>query len=981
MPIDFREIEELRRSFNDLLSKFDKFIEEIRAEKERIEKQFLAKLNELKFFNFSLEELKNFIEEPYVLIPRRKDEYYVIVPKFIPMQIGWLHSRTKSYNIFIINKYIQWLYDLPEEIKSKIKFPTPLPLKVENGYLLTGKDLQETAWRKYRQYLTRREGEDKIRIKRGYEFRLIAKLIEDGILPFIPHPVDKNDLRYWNKIKLRSYQQKAWQKFLKTGAIGIYWVFGAGKSYFGIYCLARIKGRKLVVVPTLTLKEQWIKRINEHIPKYRHEIDIITYASAHKVMKNQYTLTIYDECHRLPANTYIKLATLKTKYRIGLSVSGDTVIPIRDSNGIYLVKIEDFVSNIIGDKVGEGVPKRYSETLGVTSDGKVVWTPIYRVFRHKLSDKKLLEVRLSNGRTIKVTEDHSLLVWDTDNLRILPKKCGELKIGDYLIVPKVLPIENTIKTFSVLDFFNPSDNVYVKLKHLPENYAVVYKLKIGSHKDRYNWKRRLSLPLKIALLLKVPTELIDYLYVHHRKCGIKPQIPAEDLAFLIGVFLGDGCIDSNRVFFSLSNMDEVKVVEEKIKKTFSISPKIRKEKNQYRVYIQSGIVSLLFRRLGLHNGSKQKEIPSTILSYKNLYKPLIYGLILSDGHISNIKNRTCVFISTSSYKLARQIEFILTALNKIAGTFKRVAKHPSHPDRLCATNELVRFNVRGEKRLKYIPFEGKLRNVYLNLEKRTKKGKKYIIETSLKKRRRLNFNELLTILKRGQLNNKLWLLENEIAFVKVNKITEVKGEKYVYDLSTGTENFLGNNIFCHNSGSPFREDKRENYIFALTGFPVGLDWSELIELGVVAVPKFKLYIVKNNREKIERLEELLRIPVKTIIFCDSIDMGKKLSRKFGIPFVYGATKDRLETIKKHNQVIVSRVGDEGVSLPEIERVIEVSFLYGSRRQESQRFGRLMHSNIDEEPEHNIIMTEEEFQKYQKRLLAIYERGFRIQIIR
>ncbi len=501
MPIDFREIEELRRSFNDLLSKFDKFIEEIRAEKECIEKQFLAKLNELKFFNFSLEELKNFIEEPYVLIPRRKDEYYVIVPKFIPMQIGWLHSRTKSYNIFIINKYIQWLYDLPEEIKSKIKFPTPLPLKVENGYLLTGKDLQETAWRKYRQYLTRREGEDKIRIKRGYEFRLIAKLIEDGILPFIPHPVDKNDLRYWNKIKLRSYQQKAWQKFLKTGAIGIYWVFGAGKSYFGIYCLARIKGRKLVVVPTLTLKEQWIKRIKEYIPEYRFEVDVITYASAHKVMRNQYTLTIFDECHRLPANTYIKLATIKTKYRIGLS------------------------------------------------------------------------------------------------------------------------------------------------------------------------------------------------------------------------------------------------------------------------------------------------------------------------------------------------------------------------------------------------------------------------------------------------------------------------------------------------GSPFREDKRENYIFALTGFPVGLDWSELIELGVVAVPKFKLYIVKNNREKIERLEELLRIPVKTIIFCDSIDMGKKLSKKFNIPFVYGATKDRLETIKKHNQVIVSRVGDEGVSLPEIERIIEVSFLYGSRMQESQRFGRLMHSTIEEEPEHNIIMTEEEFQKYQKRLLAIYERGFKIQIIR
>jgi superfamily II DNA or RNA helicase len=74
------------------------------------------------------------------------------------------------------------------------------------------------------------------------------------------------------------------------------------------------------------------------------------------------------------------------------------------------------------------------------------------------------------------------------------------------------------------------------------------------------------------------------------------------------------------------------------------------------------------------------------------------------------------------------------------------------------------------------------------------------------------------------------------------------------------------------------------------------------------------------------------------------------------------------------------VGDEGVSLPDIERVIEVAYLYGSRMQESQRFGRLMHS-AKEEPEHIILMTEEEFEKYQKRLYAITERGFRIEFVR
>ena len=40
----------------------------------------------------------------------------------------------------------------------------------------------------------------------------------------------------------------------------------------------------------------------------------------------------------------------------------------------------------------------------------------------------------------------------------------------------------------------------------------------------------------------------------------------------------------------------------------------------------------------------------------------------------------------------------------------------------------------------------------------------------------------------------------------------------------------------------------------------------------------------------------------------------------------------------------------------------------------------MHS-LEEEPEHVILMTEEEFEKYQKRLYAITERGFRIEIMR
>jgi DNA excision repair protein ERCC-3 len=115
-------------------------------------------------------------------------------------------------------------------------------------------------------------------------------------------------------------------------------------------------------------------------------------------------------------------------------------------------------------------------------------------------------------------------------------------------------------------------------------------------------------------------------------------------------------------------------------------------------------------------------------------------------------------------------------------------------------------------------------------------------------------------------------------------------------------------------------------------------------------------------------------------FHIGLALSLRISRRFGIPFIYGETKNRLDLIRESQVCVVSRVGEEGLSVAELERVIEFAGLYGSRMQESQRFGRLMHA-LKEEPEHIILFTEKEYEAYQKRLYAITERGFRIQYIR
>jgi DNA excision repair protein ERCC-3 len=131
------------------------------------------------------------------------------------------------------------------------------------------------------------------------------------------------------------------------------------------------------------------------------------------------------------------------------------------------------------------------------------------------------------------------------------------------------------------------------------------------------------------------------------------------------------------------------------------------------------------------------------------------------------------------------------------------------------------------------------------------------------------------------------------------------------------------------------------------------------------------------------LGKLLETKAITLIYCDSIQKGKYLAKRFNLSFIFSETRRRIEMISKELDekgcVILSRVGDEGISLPEIQRVIEYDFLFGSRRQEMQRIGRLFHAVS--EGEHYILMTYDEFENYKKRLYSLLEKGIEIEFIK
>lgn len=210
------------------------------------------------------------------------------------------------------------------------------------------------------------------------------------------------------------------------------------------------------------------------------------------------------------------------------------------------------------------------------------------------------------------------------------------------------------------------------------------------------------------------------------------------------------------------------------------------------------------------------------------------------------------------------------------------------------------------------------------------------------------------------------------------------------------------------TATPVRESDDEKEIYTLIGPPLGTDWSKLFDAGFVAEPEVELRyvpwaddIAENewanadgrerhmlaamNPKKVEETERLLAdTEGKALVFVDYLDQGEAIADALGVAFVSGETRHhRRETLFREfregerDVLVVSRVGDEGIDLPDAELAVIASGLGGSRRQGAQRAGRTMRpvgrAEVVVLATHGT--SEEDFARQQMRHLA--EKGVRV----
>jgi len=117
----------------------------------------------------------------------------------------------------------------------------------------------------------------------------------------------------------------------------------------------------------------------------------------------------------------------------------------------------------------------------------------------------------------------------------------------------------------------------------------------------------------------------------------------------------------------------------------------------------------------------------------------------------------------------------------------------------------------------------------------------------------------------------------------------------------------------------------------------------------------KMIVAAKNPEKTDVTRKILQrhSGQKTLLFVDFIEQGKRLADELDLPFIYGETPyDERKAYYSGfrdgeiTALIVSRIGDEGIDLPNAEVAIITSTRGSSRQQTGQRGGRTMRPEGD-----------------------------------
>ena len=209
-----------------------------------------------------------------------------------------------------------------------------------------------------------------------------------------------------------------------------------------------------------------------------------------------------------------------------------------------------------------------------------------------------------------------------------------------------------------------------------------------------------------------------------------------------------------------------------------------------------------------------------------------------------------------------------------------------------------------------------------------------------------------------------------------------------------------------------REDGREGDVFSLVG-PKRFDmaWQTLEERGFIAEAQCyevrcpwtnggalryekaregeKFHLAAMNPAKLTALDRLItkHKDDNVLVIGTYLEQLKEIARKYRVPLITGETpgaeRDRIFADFRSGRsklIVVSKVANFSIDLPDANVAIQVSGSFGSRQEEAQRLGRVLRPKADGAHFYSLVTRDTKEQEFaMKRQLFLTEQGYRYYI--
>ncbi len=509
--------------------------------------------------------------------------------------------------------------------------------------------------------------------------------------------------------------------------------------------------------------------------------------------------------------------------------TGDSLLLLEDGTRL---SIKEYVESDDGRKV-----------LSLDENYKISITEI--IAKQKFENvHKLLKIKTKTGRELTLTENNKVPVI-SDGMLVW-KKTSEVSAGEYLAVPKVIPIEGITPSF--LDLLEKK-HIQVLNKELVRGIVEELRIKYGDLKiaarelkmsyNRFKSFRRfrcISRPSFVELegmarnlkkdFLSVKEQITEIRYVdNHYYNPKKITLPPmnEDVLYILGLLESDGCIRKNMISFVNLDAGLHYLFKQKVEALFNISVK----KYKTTSYFCNKTFYTLFTGL-------RKIVPTlpTVLIIAWLK-----GIVDGDGWV-NLSKRE-IGIATAKKEEAQKVQTFLLRLgiiskiqrSKIPSTFGYIGERAIRTKQE-KFNIIITGHSHVSKFKEIISFRQshraqKLSEIDLSYEARDTgevfpvgdllrifRGENRLFQTELgfsdmsirqveKNRQNITSHHLQQMVSQKEYVGEAYLKLLKLATSDIicDKIIDVQlmpHEEYVYDLTTTNGNFIANNIIMHN---------------------------------------------------------------------------------------------------------------------------------------------------------------------------------------